>query len=367
MPPPADRDFRAASCKPPAGGRERVLPRTIGLAMTPSLPQISWLGAGKSVRGAAHLRSGLPNQDAIGWQPEFGPSPRIVLAVSDGHGSAKCLRSDVGARLAIEAAIHVMRQFLESKADSVTLSLVKRTAEERLPQELVKDWLDRVKQHHQGMPFDSVELEALASKEGAVVRQSVEDNPVLAYGATLLVAYVAESFAIYLQQGDGDIVIVSDAGEVTRPLPQDDRLFANETTSLCGPNAWRDFRVRFQILTEAKPALLLLSTDGYANSFRDDKSFLQVGADVLELIRAEGLNALDDKLETWLADASRQGSGDDITLGIVCRADLAETVPPASAAGTSGAAEVSAAGAAAPAGPPTENCQANPSAVVVRA
>src|SRR5262249_50369285 len=105
---------------------------------------------------------------------------------------------------------------------------------------------------------------------------------------------------------------------VTKPLVKDDRLFANETTSLCTPDAWSDFRVNFQPITNEQPALILLATDGYPNSFRDEAGFLKVGTDILKTIHAEGLGRVKDSLEGWLSDSTRAGSGDDVTLGILC-------------------------------------------------
>src|SRR5206468_9019924 len=47
--------------------------------------QIRWRVAGASRRGSAHVRSGLPNQDAIKyWASTDGNT--AVLAVADGHG-----------------------------------------------------------------------------------------------------------------------------------------------------------------------------------------------------------------------------------------------------------------------------------------
>ncbi len=41
------------------------------------------------------------------------------------------------------------------------------------------------------------------------------------------------------------------------------------------------------------------------------------------LIRTEGLEAVEANLEEWLREASDQGSGDDVTLALICRSDLA--------------------------------------------
>jgi len=280
----------------------------------------TWRAIGESVRGDSHFRHKQRKQDAIKvWQPESAPGRPLILAVSDGHGSARSFRSHLGANRAVRAAITELGRLLESQPDLANLSAIKRLAEERLPQVLVREWERQVDAHLRQQPFPCEELDGLEEKAGAAARQAVQNNPRLAYGATLLAVLVTEAFVLYLQLGDGDILTVSETGAVTRPLPRDERLFANETTSLCTRNAWRDFRVAFRALAGSPPALILLATDGYANSFRDDAGFLQVGADLLEIIRSDGLETVQASLKRWLNQASRAGSGDDVTLGIVCR------------------------------------------------
>ena len=286
----------------------------------------AWRVAGATVRGASHVRSGLPNQDALRWLPDAGQGPPVALAISDGHGSARCFRSDVGARLAAEAATQTLLEFLENRCDVADLAVTEGATEA-----LVRRWRQAVERHRREAPFAPSEIEALVRDAGASGWKAVEANPLLAYGATLSAVLLAESFVVYLQVGDGDILAVSEAGEVSRPLPPDGRLFAGQTTSLCAPQAWRDFRVHFQPLAHAgsagahaKPALILLATDGYANSFRDDAAFLRVGSDLLEMILANGLDAVAGGLAPWLDEASQLGSGDDITLALACRTDVVE-------------------------------------------
>ena len=258
-----------------------------------------WRVAGQSVRGAVHERNGLPNQDAIHWLPAAGNGSSIVLAVADGHGSARYSRSHIGASLAVESSVRLVQEFLDSQGDG-NLSLIKDATEEWLPRALVRKWVELVGEHLNSDPMADVE------------------QSVIAYGATLLVTAVTEQFAIYLQLGDGEILTVSESGEVTRPLMKDDRLMGNETTSLCAPDAWRDFRVSFQPFNQSPPALILLSTDGYPNSFRDESGFFKVGSDILNMIRENGLSFIKENLSGWLSDSTRAGSGDDITLGILC-------------------------------------------------
>jgi serine/threonine protein phosphatase PrpC len=280
---------------------------------------LEWRVVGASVRGASHERSGLPNQDAIKWVPPSGGGASVAVAVSDGHGSAKSFRSARGSQIAVATATGEVQDLLAAHS-ALGLSAIKREIEERLPQRLVRNWAAGVNADLEGEPFSEAELEQLAQKDGPSAQRSVEKNPLLAYGATLLTAVVAPTFMAFVQLGDGDILVVTDTGRVSRPLATDARLFANETTSLCMVDAWKDFRVGFQVVDEGKaPALVLLSTDGYANSFRDDESFLKVGSDILEMIRADGLDKVAQDLANWLGEASRVGSGDDITLGVAHR------------------------------------------------
>jgi len=268
--------------------------------------QNQWRVVGQTVRGAVHERNGLPNQDAIQWLPTSGDGSSIVLAVADGHGSARYSRSHVGASLAVESSTQLVQEFLNSQAGAGNLSLIKDATEEWMPRALVRKWVEAVMGHLNSDPLSGEEPE----------------QSVVAYGTTLLVTAVTEQFALYLQIGDGEILTVSVSGEVTRPLTKDDRLFGNETTSLCAPEAWRDFRVSFQPFMQSPPALILLSTDGYPNSFRHEEGFFKVGSDILNMIRENGLAFINDNLSGWLSDSTLAGSGDDVTLGILCSVDI---------------------------------------------
>ena len=270
-----------------------------------------WQVIGQSVRGAAHERQGIPNQDAIAWLPKSGAGSPVVVAVSDGHGGARYTRSHIGARLAVKTSTRLIHSFAVRHKGSANLSLTKRTAEEWLPQALARAWLEAVNEHLERHPLARDEAGLLiASRAG-------EEDHAIAYGTTLLVALVTNVFAIYLQIGDGEILTVTDGGEVSRPVPRDDRLLANETTSLCAVDAWRDFRVVFQPITNSRPSLILLASDGYPNSFRNEAGFLQAGLDILKVLRTEGGTRVHNSLEGWLRDTSKVGSGDDVTVAIL--------------------------------------------------
>ena len=276
----------------------------------------SWQTAAASVRGAAHLRSGAPNQDAVRlWQEKPGSLP-LVLALADGHGGAAYTRSHIGAAYAVNTAIRVLARDLLPRlitpGVAPDLTLVRRTCDEWLPKVLVRCWQERVRAYTRRYPFTPNELSLLATKGTEEPADSLTP-----YGATLIAALLTEHFHLYLQLGDGDILTVAADGTVSRPaLAVDARLLGNETTSLCMADAWRSVRLAFQPVLGEMPSLVLLSTDGYANSFVDGASFKQVGADLLAAIRAEGLAAVGEQLPDWLAQTSAAGSGDDITAAL---------------------------------------------------
>ena len=277
---------------------------------------------GASVRGTTHVRDDLPNQDAILWSPDSGIGRRLVVALSDGHGGSASFRSDVGSRAAVETAVRVGRDFVERAASEDVDSLAEGARQE-LPPRLVGAWVRTVEEELEQRPFTEVELRRLDGRAGTGMREAVAANGLLAYGATILLTILADSAAIFVQLGDGDILWVGLDGTVVRPLPADPQLFADQTTSLCQADAWREFRVGVHPLSPEGPAVLLMATDGFANAYLDDTGFLQVGYDVFVQLREGGMKSVAESLEGWLHSASRY-SGDDVTAAVV---SLAQGLP----------------------------------------
>jgi serine/threonine protein phosphatase PrpC len=267
---------------------------------------------GESVQGSTHLRDGKPNQDAIQWYPDTGQGLPLIVALADGHGNEKHFRSHIGAHLATKTAIDVLREFAEQLPDDGELMMVI----DHLPAAVERRWKRAVDDHLIANPFDE--------PDGKPVAPIGEDpTRYIAYGTTLLSALVTGDFIIYLQLGDGDILTVSPSGEVERVIQRDPNLIANQTTSLCLPEARRHFRTQFHRIAGHPPAILILCTDGYANSF-EEADFLKTGADYLHLIRTKGIEHVNEHLEQWLLETSQKGSGDDISVGIVLAAPVWE-------------------------------------------
>lgn len=291
--------------------------------MTENKTPIEWRVIGETVPGASHLRAGTPNQDSILFVRESSRGLPIIASVADGHGSPKCFRSDLGSQFVVKKMAQILGEFLDERRGKFDLAEIESAGKDFLPKEFVKQWRAAVENHLKNNAFTEDEFKKLEEKSGASARKLVEENPLLAYGTTALIAAMEEEFIIYMQLGDGDILNAAASGEVTKPLPEDARLLANETTSMCLPDAETDFRFSVQkISAEASPAMILLSTDGYLNSFASEAGFFQAATDILEMLHSDtGFGDVNDNLKAWLEEATKMGSGDDCAVIIVYRPD----------------------------------------------
>lgn len=280
----------------------------------------------ESVIGAAHKRQNKENQDAVGYYRD--PDDQfVIVAVADGHGGERYTRSKVGADCAVEAAIIVCRDLLTSQPLEVLIEGFQPENSERfLCRRIVGEWNRLVSEdiETRGLP-DNKEPENPSTRHRPSILPELR-----AYGSTLLAAIITRSFALLTQIGDGDIVQVNTSGEVHRPLEKDDRSFGNETCSLCMPDAWEEFRTGLVPFQKNDPALFLLATDGYSNSFKADEDFQQVARDIYCLLYQKGdpengAQELKANLKTWLEETTVSGSGDDITIGLLYRTDTAST------------------------------------------
>lgn len=262
-----------------------------------------WDIAGASVRGASHLRSGIPNQDAAQWF--LAPDRHsFAVAVADGHGARLHSRSQRGAQFAVAVAIAEVRSRIDERPDA---PLGRNLGE--LTARLLQRWREAVQA--------DVERDPLGAEQCATLARHGLDATG-AYGTTLLAAGVGAASGFVIQIGDGHSFFVTREGAATAVLPSHD--FPGDATySLCLPEALD--------LIEARPveteelghiAGIVLSTDGYGKSFRDDGAAAQVKTMVKRLGR-ESAAVMTPELETWLNRVSEIGSGDDISVVIAAR------------------------------------------------
>ena len=85
-----------------------------------------------------------------------------MLAVADGHGSAKCFRSQQGAQLAVQCAVLVMQERISS---TLPMQDLRWLAEENLSKTLVQSWRSAVTADVQTNPFTDAERPLLPTNQ----------------------------------------------------------------------------------------------------------------------------------------------------------------------------------------------------------
>ncbi len=283
-----------------------------------------WGVVGASVQGAQHKLLSTPNQDALGRYPAEGESGTLAVALADGHGYPKGVRAGIGATLAVQSALDISKEdmmYISNYHDAeVFLS--------KLAGELPALWKERVLSDLSSSPLEKQDLERLVGIYGHTVLNELNRRPEIIYGTTVMLALCTPDYVMLAQLGDGNILIVDAHGSISSPIQDDTGLVANQTWSLSSPDTSSHFRVALLPVTNNKsnanhhrtqlaPELIMMATDGYANSYVDYAGFELVGMDVLKLLRHYGIHAIQSQLPGWLESTSEYGSGDDITAAFI--------------------------------------------------
>jgi Protein phosphatase 2C len=261
-----------------------------------------WRFAAASAVGTSHTKSGTPCQDSFLCSVVDSAAEEDVLIgiVADGAGSAS--RSDAGAHLACIALSDVIQLYfaLGGQIDGIS-------------HETIKQWVIIVQK----------QLVGLAEKEQA---------PLRAYACTLLAVVAGPNCAVFLQLGDGAIV-VDDDELGWRPVfwPQKGE-FANTTNFVTQENAAE--YVEFQsvkktiseiaVFTDGIESLVLhfATKSAYAPYF--DKIFLPI-----RTVRGGGLDdGLSLELAKYLGSAPVcERTDDDKTLMLASRRSIEPSAP----------------------------------------
>lgn len=295
--------------------------------------ELIWKSIGFCQQGANHSRSGAVCQDAIHWLPENGVGPPIVLSVADGHGESKYFRSGIGAQLAVLSAESVMSKLLNDvrKHEHLyAIPQINRYIENDLGRDIHKQWTQAVRQHIHETPLCDSEFDQLnnqISKQNNIDRLFLSDDELIpVYGSTLLSVLVTNSFIIYLQLGDGDILTISADGNVERPFEIKKEL-GDATDSLSQLQNLR-FQVGLQVMEESitPPSMILLATDGFSKSYESDDDFYKFGTNIFNMLLEApfdvGFKNIGRDLPGWLHEVTTHGSGDDVSVGMLFHASF---------------------------------------------
>ncbi|MDO4472964.1 MAG: PP2C family serine/threonine-protein phosphatase [Bacillota bacterium] len=260
---------------------------------------------GTSVQGASHIRSGVECQDS--YKKLICDDGTIVLAVADGHGSKNCPFSKTGSSIAVNVFCKIMSEYVANFAGApgTLLTYLNREGDTKVAQAIDAEWKRRVYKNHRDNKRD-VPLD----ENGEKILQQVYSQ----YGTTLLGLMLTETFIFAFQIGDGDIVFTSADG--FEPVITGDKILGVETHSLSKIDAWKKAitAVRRIDFHEKLPSMFLMSSDGFANSYKNEEEFAKTCLEYFDMVNQYGMKAVGENLKNWLSETSAMGCGDDITV-----------------------------------------------------
>lgn len=253
------------------------------------------------------------------------------LCVSDGHGGDAYFRSEKGAEFAIQVFKDILRRNMLRISD-----LAEQYQGEKIRNQLAlsitKRWREKIQNDLNLNPITEKEFSYLekANPKAAENYKNGKDLESI-YGCTLIGFFATEKFFFALQIGDGDFGVSYDGAKFEFPVPEDEKCFLNQTTSLCDAESAKEFRF---YLGEKIPKAVFCSSDGVANSFKTKSQFENFYKSVFDLfnwsefpkcqkLQCENPKECNPKckeslakeeVKNYLPILSKKGSGDDISL-----------------------------------------------------
>jgi len=256
-----------------------------------------------SAQGASHIEKQIICQDSAA---HYYNDTFAMAVVSDGHGSEKHFRSDIGSKIAVDISIQTIKEFITRENDYIhTIFSNSDKILKQLASNIIYRWSEKIHQHFNENP--------LTEEEQTLHGTTNSEKITHIYGATLIIAVMTKKFWFALQTGDGACVTITNKNNAEIFIPTDDRLIFNFVTSLCDSDAIGNFRYYFsEINNEKNPPLgIIISSDGVVNSFKEDK-FLEFNCKTLNLFTTQE-NA-SEEIKKFLPLLSKKGSKDDVSI-----------------------------------------------------
>ena len=260
---------------------------------------------GRSIQGASHVRSETECQDS--YKKTICDDGTIILSVADGHGSKSCPYSRTGSRIAVNVFCSIIKNLYEGYAESPEqlLTYLNREGDTRISMAIDSEWKKRVVECHRKNKREIPHHENGEDDLMSVYKQ---------YGTTLIGLLITRTFVFAFQLGDGDICYVNSEG--FEAVIEPEKILGVETHSLSREKAWEKAItiVRRIDIESTLPSMFFLSTDGFANSYKNEQEHQTAVKDYLQMINEHGVRAVKDSLPGWLSETSSLGCGDDITV-----------------------------------------------------
>ena len=249
-----------------------------------------WRCLADSVTGTSHRGAGMPCQDGHRITTRrVGALDYLVIACADGAGSAS--HSDVGARVACEAAVTLILDTIDTGHQ---LASVDRAA--------AQVWVEHIRGH----------VSAEGNRLGVPARQ---------VACTLLLAVVGAEQAVFIHVGDGAIVVRNSNGMLTPVFWPKTGEYANTTFFVTEPDVAEMFQFERRLGTIEAIAVFTDGLQGLALNYADRSAYEPFFGPMFNLLRtAEEPSDLDVPFRAFLdSPAINERTDDDKTLVVAVR------------------------------------------------
>jgi len=255
-----------------------------------------WRYAAASVAGASHVRSSSACQDAYAVEVfETKEGPALVLAVSDGAGSARA--GAVGSRVTVDGVL--------KRADAWFAA--EHTVTE-ITNEVIRDWVEGIRE----------EIAELAGETHSEMRD---------YAATFLLAVLGQAHSAFAQLGDGALVALTAEQEwswIFWPMHGE---YCNTTYFIVDETALKMLQVECQARAVHEIAAFSDGLEPLVLDFRERTAFFPFFLRALSPLRVSKADGADVSLSRQLAEYLRSKSitsrtDDDLTLVLATRVEL---------------------------------------------
>lgn len=295
-----------------------------------------------SVTGYRKAQGGSPCEDAA---RVLRLGKFTVVAASDGHGDQRCVLAHVGSQLAVKSACVVLGQY-GKKLEKNSSSEYWNSKREEIAAEVVKafarncleDYINRfnnLSPQDQQMLFEYVDgfnkksNEALTPqeiRERYAQRKAAEgklEKILYLYGTTLRASVIGGKYIFSMAIGDGDTVMLTDRG--VRWLIPKSPAFETGTYSMCDSfsEILSEFMFSYTDIQKEETGLgsnsynmkmIMLSTDGFRNSFYDDDDFCAKVGEIYLSLQKRGTKHFSRTLKRLFTRLTRESVyQDDIT------------------------------------------------------
>lgn len=264
-------------------------------------------GIAVSCIGSSHIKCGKECQD----RSKYITGKRYsAVVVCDGHGGDKHFRSAIGAELAIKVFEKAITEFADkyhSLLKKSKLDIVLRNFEKHL----IFSWREAVTEHYNVNPFLPDEIERFDE----TVIEELRENYHITYGSTFLCCFAIKEELFVIQLGDGEIRLLINNEQTVSPIPHDDNLMFGITTSLCNADAIqyvKDCRTKIGDISAC-----VMCSDGVRNSFDTEEHFNGFCKTLANAFANDTENTFEQDMQTFLSELTANGSGDDVSVGII--------------------------------------------------